>query len=236
MFARFLAVHCLGLFVVLFQLSLTNLTDVGSLPECLERLNSWQPPKGPFWLGWCHRGPTFCWPGGAGWDQSSILLICLVSWKRIPAVCRFLRRSVAKRADAAPASRREEEKVLKLWIFHDNGSLSLAKILTSSAFWSNASTRFTRKSKQSSVKRSVRALSNPGGAGDISKGFLLPYCMQFMLRWEKLLSHQLSETHQEIKWDVSWWLAGQVGEDNLQTIRGWVGPHVSTTTWQGKEM
>ena len=114
--------------------------------------------------------------------------------------------------------------------------VSLAKILTSSAFWSNASTRFTRKSKQSSVKRSVRALSNPGGAGDISKGFLLPYCMQFMLRWEKLLSHQLSETHQEIKWDVSWWLAGQVGEDNLQTIRGWVGPHVSTTTWQGKEM
>ena len=133
---------------------------------------------------------------------------------------------------------RRDEKRRKSWNceFFTTMGLSLAKILTSSAFWSNASTSFTRKSKQSSVKRSVRALSNPGGAGDISKGFLLPYCMQFMLRWEKLLSHQLSETHQEIKWDVSWWLAGQVGEDNLQTIRGWVGPHVSTTTWQGKEM
>ena len=49
------------------------------------------------------------------------------------------------------------------------------KILTSSAFWSKVSTSFTRNSKQSSVKRSVIALSNPLGAGDISKDFLLPY-------------------------------------------------------------
>ena len=37
--------------LILFQLSLSNQFDMSVVPECLERSNSWQPPKGPFWLG-----------------------------------------------------------------------------------------------------------------------------------------------------------------------------------------
>lgn len=97
---------------------------------CLEHLRSRRRREDLFSRDWCHRGLTFCWPSGVGWNQSSNPWICSVFWKRIPAFCRFPQRIVARRADAAPTKEKvrmmvnwqqQQHHQSLLYTFHNNG-------------------------------------------------------------------------------------------------------------------